>query len=573
MGGQSSTWNLYHQTQVLLSATIIHHRLFELSVMKSAFRASGSSAVLGLVLMLFPLILVAQPAIQWQRCFGANSDDYFFSIVQTRDGGYAACGYSLSNDLPRHHAGANEDAYVVKMDANGNLEWQKCYGGTKNEEARQIIQTQDGGFAVAIRAESDDGDVPINYGWGDSWILKLSDTGAIEWSKDFGGLDEDAPESIIEEPDQSIVFAGANRSMTPETGQHHGGSVENDDGWVVKLNAPTGAANWQRYLGGSARDYFQFITQTRDGGFAVAGFTNSFDGDVTGYSRKDTFSNVWVCKLDGGGLIQWQKQYGGPTAISFANCIAQTTDGGYIVSCATYATEGEVHGNHGDRDGWVFKIDSLGTIEWQRCIGGSQTDGARFVVQDPDGGCTVAGVGNSTDGDMADSHGDFDGFVVKLDRASNVVWRKCLGGTGFDLLNWIIRTNDGGFAVAGYTTSNDGNVSGNHGGNDGWVVKFGPELGVVTGETLRMQELALTVTLDAVGRSANITYRTPSDHSDAVIEIANVLGIPLVHTHAINGDTGDQSMLLDISHLACGTYFVTLRASGVMQTRAIQIVR
>src|ERR1051325_1290402 len=99
---------------------------------------------------------------EWTHSVGASSDDYLFTVQQTTDGGFIACGYSKSDDAVRHHP-SGEDAYVVKFDASGNVQWQKCYGGSANEEAFQIIQTMDGGYAVAICTESNnDGDVPTH---------------------------------------------------------------------------------------------------------------------------------------------------------------------------------------------------------------------------------------------------------------------------------------------------------------------------------------------------------------------------------------------------------------------------
>ncbi|MDP4242266.1 MAG: hypothetical protein Q8921_05970 [Bacteroidota bacterium] len=533
-------------------------------------RAILSFAILGLAMLLLPKLSHAQPSIQWQKCFGSISDDYFFSIIQTRDGGYAACGYSLSNDLPRHHTGPNEDAYVVKMDASGNLEWQKCYGGTQNEEAYQIIQTRDGGYAVAIRAESSDGDVPMNNGCGDAWIIVLDDTGAIEMSKVFGGPNEDAAEGIVEQADRSLVFAGYNRSATPETGAHHGGASQNDDGWVVKLNAPNGAANWQRYLGGSARDFFQAIIPTRDGGFAVTGLTNSTDGDVGGYPRQDTFYNLWVCKLDNGGLIQWQRQYGG-SANDWGNCIIQTSDGGYAVGGMAMSDDFDVSGNHGSKDGWFLKLDSAGNIQWQRCFGGTLVDALWSIVQNRDGSYTICGLSNDTD--AVGQHGGFDGWLMQVDSSGNLLWQQRLGGSGYEWLHCIIPTNDGGYMIAGHTSSNDGDVSGNHGGNDAWVLKLAPQAGVASTPLQRQNDFVLSAILNAEGSSAELHYSIPCDHSTVSIEVTNILGIPAQHINAVEQSTGDHATNIDLSKLFGGTYFVTVHACGSIQTRAVQIIR
>ena len=127
--------------------------------------------------------------------------------------------------------------------------------------------------------------------------------------------------------------------------------------------------------------------------------------------------------------------------------------------------------------------------------------------------------------------------------------------------------------AAGEALSNDGDVSGNHGGFDGWVVKFGPQAEVASGEAQAGKDLALRATLDPIGNSAKIGYRTPCEHSELEIEIANVLGTPVMHVHATEEASGDHSRSLDVSHLPNGLYFVTARACGLAQTRPILIVR
>src|SRR5437868_8988558 len=140
------------------------------------------------------------PGIEWQHCYGGSSDDFAYSIIQTSDGGLAMCGYTTSFDgqVLDHHKGTGEDAWVVKLDAVGNLEWEKCLGGSANEEANSIAQTGDGGYIVAVRTESGDGDVHGYHGGnGDAWIVKLSSSGEIEWSQCYGGSDADDPSAIV----------------------------------------------------------------------------------------------------------------------------------------------------------------------------------------------------------------------------------------------------------------------------------------------------------------------------------------------------------------------------------------
>ncbi|MFY9419238.1 MAG: hypothetical protein WAP17_09180, partial [Bacteroidales bacterium] len=226
---------------------------------------------------------------------------------------------------------------------------------------------------------------------------------------------------------------------------------------------------WQKCFGGTNEDYAYSIQQTSDSGFIVAGYTFSNDGDVSGYHG---YFDYWVVKLNSSGDIEWQKCLGG-TYYDYAYSIQQTSNGGFIVAGSTNSNNGDVSGYHGYFDYWVVKLNSSGDIEWQKCLGGTNNDYANSIQQTSDGGFIVAGYTESNDGDVSGYHGgDYDAWVVKLNSSGDILWQKCLGGTIDDRANSIQQTSDGGFIVAGFTVSNDGDVSGNHGASDAWVVKL-----------------------------------------------------------------------------------------------------
>ncbi len=170
--------------------------------------------------------------------------------------------------------------------------------------------------------------------------------------------------------------------------------------------------------------------------------------------------------------ITWQKCLGG-SSLDDVLSIQQTSDGGYIVAGYTGSDDGDVSGKHGDLDFWVVKLSSTGSLQWQKCLGGSSLDDARSIQQTSDGGYVVAGYAYSNDGDVSGNHGNAaDFWVVKLSSTGSLQWQKCLGGSGDDGVGSIQQTSDGGYIVAGSTNSNDGDVSGNHGDLDFWVVKL-----------------------------------------------------------------------------------------------------
>ena len=165
--------------------------------------------------------------------------------------------------------------------------------------------------------------------------------------------------------------------------------------------------------------------------------------------------------------------------------MAQIVDNGYIVLGHTTSLDGDVIGYHGGgtyrADIWVVKLTSQGSIEWQKCLGGTKNEQPYSLLQTADGGYLVAGNTASNDGDVNGFHGSEDIWVVKLTSEGSTEWQRCLGGGGYERVTWgidmggILQTPDGGYITTGMTESNDGDVSGNHGSADIWVVKLTPD--------------------------------------------------------------------------------------------------
>ena len=424
-----------------------------------------------LALCLIGTLSLAQqaPAIQWQKCLGGTDYDAANSIQPTPDGGYIMAGKTNSNngDVTGNNGGI--DAWVVKLSIMGSLQWQKALGGTSGDYANSIQPTPDGGYIMVGFTGSNDGDVIGYHGGQDAWVVKLSSTGDLQWQKCLGGTSGDYANSIQPTPDGGYIVAGYTISTNGDVTGNHGGQ----DAWVVKLSS-TGSLQWQKTLGGTAVDCAYSIQPTTDGGYVVAGFTQSNNGDVTGIHGGD---DAWVVKLSATGVLVWQKTLGG-TGDDYANSIQPTTDGGYIMAGYTYSNNGDVTGFHGGSDFWAVKLSSTGSVQWQKAIGGTGTDWAFSLQPTTDGGYIMTGYTSSTDGDVTGNHGGiYDVWVVKLSSTGSLQWQKALGGTADEMAYSIQPTPDGGLIVAGVTVSTDGDVFGNHGGiKDAWVVKLGPEL-------------------------------------------------------------------------------------------------
>ena len=410
--------------------------------------------------------------IEWQRCLGGSQDEYAQSVQQTADGGYIAAGYTQSNDGDVSGNHSAKDFWVVKLDPSGNKTWQKCLGGSGNDEAYSVRQTAEGGYVVAGATASNDYDVGGNHGAKDFWVVKLNESGNLIWQKCLGGSGDDDASSVRQTADEGYVVAGYTKSNDGNVSGNHGG----EDFWIVKLDN-LGKLVWQKCLGGKLGEQGMHgeqawsIQQTADGGYVVAGHATSPDGDVGGTHGKLNYSDYWVVKLDASGNKTWQKCLGG-RYIDEARSIQQTADGGYVVAGYGYSDDGDATGNHGNtKDYWVVKLNRSGNLEWQKSLGGFKNEEAHSVSQTADGGYVVVGYTESNDGDVSGKNNARDLWAVKLDLSGNLVWQKCLGGSGTDEARSIL-TIDGGYLVAGATASNDNDVSGNHGGLDVWVVKL-----------------------------------------------------------------------------------------------------
>jgi hypothetical protein len=406
------------------------------------------------------------PKIEWQKIFGGSKNDYATSIQQTNDNGYIVAGYSESKDGNVISNKGGRDYWILKLSVLGAMEWQKTYGGSGNDEATSIQQTNDGGYIVVGYSSSSDGDVIGNKGSSDYWVVKLSKIGAIEWQKTFGGNGDDIALSVRQTNDGGYIVVGWSDSKIGDMSPNKG----NADYWIVKLSSK-GVMEWEKICGGSSNDYAASIQQTKDGGYIIAGYTYSADGNI---SVNKGFYDSWIVKLSGQGAIEWQKTYGGSDN-DYAASIQQTQDGGYIVAGWSDSKGGDVIGNKGSDDYWILKLNPTGTIEWQKTYGGSSTDRAKSIQQTYDGGYIIAGYTYSIDKDISGNNGGNDFWILKLSAKGIIQWQKILGGSNGDYAVSVCQTNEAGYIIAGWSDSKDGISTGNKGGTDALILKLSPE--------------------------------------------------------------------------------------------------
>lgn len=303
---------------------------------------------------------------------------------------------------------------------NAQTVWQNTIGGSGADELVDLIKTSDGGYLLVGYSDSDiSGDKTENRkGGADIWIVKTNSTGTVSWDKTLGGSGDDEPYSVIETQDGGYVIAGISDSNIS------GDKTENSKGayfdmWIVKLNS-TGTKIWDKTIGGSADDYASSVKETSTGDLVIGGGSESnISGDKTENSRGG-YDN-WIVKLNNFGTKIWDKTFGGSEDEDF-EFLNLTPDGGYILGAYSESlTSGDkTQDLFGKKDNWIIKVSNTNTIDWQRDFGGSSNS-----YNEP------------TDA-LLTSDG---GYLIAGDSDSGIGGNKTVGNKGSDDL-WLIKLNN-----------------------------------------------------------------------------------------------------------------------------------
>ncbi|WP_449398161.1 hypothetical protein [Chryseobacterium wanjuense] len=430
-----------------------------------------------------PYIIPTQD-IPFSFLAGGSARDMTLAIEHTSDGGYitiSASTSSASGDVTNtNHGAANTpDIWVVKYDKYGKIEWQRLYGGSAYEAGSvgtgSIKQTSEGGYIFTISSTSSaSGDVTgTSKGDADIWVVKLTATGAITWQRLYGGSGGDQSGGIIQTADGGYLVGGFTRSSASGDVTSTRNSLNDFDFWAIKTTS-TGAITWQRtYTNPDSAnsindmsDYMNNIDAAIDGsGYILAGRSNS------NFRSTSSSFDYFVMKTDLTGNILWRRLYGSSGGDELRSMYL-TSDGGYIlVGNTDGSANGDLTGtNHGGDDIWVIKVNAAGTVEWQRLLGGSGTDDGHSIIQTSDGGYILAGTSTSSaNGDVTDtSNGGFDICVFKLNASGATQWMKLYGGDSTDGDNRLQLSYGGSLFPTRIRETSDGNyiVFGTSGSNN-----------------------------------------------------------------------------------------------------------
>lgn len=417
-------------------------------------------------------------AILLSRTYGGSQEDVFKDLIITADGGVAALGFSQSVDGDITDNSEQVNMYwLIKTDIDCNIQWSKTYGGSDDDRAEHIIQTNDGGYVLAGYTTSTDGDITQNAGFYDHWIVKLDASGEIEWERSYGFSGSDQLFSVIQTSDGGYFTGGfldvtasdgaGNDNFTKQGSSPDKRASQHGVGefWGHKLDA-SGNLIWRRYFGGTNNDRVNEVVEAQDGGILMVGSSESNDFDVSNSRGSYDF---WAVRLDKEGNLIWEKSYGG-SEIDIAYAATATIDGGYLLAGDTRSNDQDVSNLIGSADVWLVKIDDQGNLQWERTLGGTNFESARDIIQ-YNGGYAVTGGSRSTDGDMNSNSGQNDIWVASLDSNGNIIAQKSFGGNAQDFGHGIA-TVQNKLVVTGETQSTSGDLMASKGSQDAVIIQL-----------------------------------------------------------------------------------------------------
>ncbi|AOC96483.1 hypothetical protein BB050_03394 [Flavobacterium anhuiense] len=529
--------------------------------------------------------------ILWEKSYGGTHADYLFDAQSTADYGFILAGSSLSNKTG-NKADDNHgdlDFWVWKMKENGELDWQKSFGGSGFDFLQSIKNTRDGGFILAGTSSSSKGFQKKDHckGLADFWVIKLNAAGDEQWQRTIGGSAQDELLCAFQTRDGGYILGGSSSSSPNpisaskldensfaadiySKSEKCRGSM---DYWIVKLDKD-GVIQWQKTYGGQYSDILRSMEQTSDDGYILAGYSNSpVSGDKTEAHRG--VGDYWVLKINDKGVIQWQKTYGGD-GDDQPYAIHQTKDGGYILggnsnSSNALTTEGGIVSN--GTDYWVLKLDKEGGVLWSKTFDFGKVDILTSLVENEDSTYLIGGharnsrpksgggslVSKAVGMVAKEKDGINDYIALKISDKGDEIWNKSVGSGGEDILRKLIETRDGGYLMAG--TSNSGSSkdkNSNIGSNDFWVVKLKDK------QKIEKVKASIEAIPNPASTYTNIIIGY--DFEEGTASVVDILGRTLQ-----NFSISSRTVPVDLSRYAEGVYIIVIKTD--VRTESVKVIK
>ena len=345
--------------------------------------------------------------------------------------------------------------WVFLPPIKGSWETINTYGGSKEDIAHGVSITSDGGFVVIGNTKSTDGNFLIKDKVGsDIFLMKFSASNSLEWTQVYGGSKDDRGYDVVQLLDEGFALVGYSKSDDGDASVNQG----QHDNWVIRTDSK-GVLLWQKSFGFLGHDHAYSITSTSDGGLFFNGFLDvtasngqGQDGKLNFLTKKHGVGEFWCHKLDRNGNLQWRRYFGGASNDRSYDAI-ETNEGDFILTGSSESQDADISNPKGGYDIWVVKIDASGALLWETSIGGSGYDIGNAIIETQNGNFLIAGQTFSKDKDITNPLGSSDGILVWLSPEGILMKVQNIGESEFDVLNDIVQRPDGTLVAVGNSGS------------------------------------------------------------------------------------------------------------------------
>jgi len=475
-------------------------------------------------------ILISQaPDTLWTKTIGGSGSDVGYSVQQTNDGGYIIAGGTNS------FGAGDYDVYLVKTNLQGDTLWTRTFGGADQDFGSEVQQTADGGYIIIGSTKS------FNNGIDDLYLIKTDDNGDTLWTKVYGGLWGDVGRSIMEDIDGNYLATGYTMSFDPG----------NADVWVLKFNE-FGDTLWTRRVGGNQVEYGVSIKQSKNEGYIITGYTQSFGSN----------HDVYLIRLDSSGDTIWTNHYG-EQGSDFGEGVLELDDDGFII--AGYTTSYGI----GGYDCYLVRVDLNGDTLWTRHYGGEFDDKA-YAIELFEDGFVLAGYTQNA------GSTENDALIIKTDFNGDTVWTKTIGGLYNDWGFGMDKTNDNGLILTGeFDKYGDGK-------HDVWLVRIDNLATGLESESFPIHYILSQNYPNPFNPSTTIRFTIP-ELRFTILKVYDVLGnevATLVNEEKPAGEyevefsaIGGSASGGNAYNLTSGIYFYQLRAGEFIQTKKMLLLK
>ena len=458
------------------------------------------------------MLLWAQPTtLIWQHIWTEpTTDTRLEKVIITTDNNYLVGGY---RSAPSN--GLDYNFLVAKFLPDSDVPlWTSTLGGSGEEKVYDIIELPDGGVVAVGQSNSPDGDVGTLLGSYDAWVVRLDATGNLVWARVFGGSNADIFNAVCLTPDNQLLVVGNTESTDGDLNSNKGYK----DVWIAKIALENGASIWQKTIGGSQNDVGNSVLLGNDGTTAyVGGYSSSNDFDVSGnHGGKD----FWLGRISlANGDLLWQRCYGGSQSDGMTD-MTYIEDGNLALFGDSLSNDGDVGINNGLDDYWTLAINPQdnGNVLWRSTIGFSSFDQSRSLLYTPNHRLLLTGI--TFDSSLVPPNYMYDIFFCQLNSLTGaLLWSDNVGGSLYDTATSTVPAiNGSGYFSVGNSDSQDGDIdigggnSDRHGMENGFMFHFlEPNIGINSIEQLP----AKIYTIPAVGQ---LCIELP-----ATVRLANML--------------------------------------------------